>query len=155
MHAPQKLLSCLVHEDCTSSSQLPSACRQAVSSLPSSHTLPPALPRPARQVALPLSLCEVGARLASGYYRQPEAVQSDLATIAANAATFNGSADALAEDAAALAAYLTAVLHGQVRWWVGGWVVLGLAHRSGCREDTLADTSAGSLAERESSSNQG
>lgn len=67
------------------------------------------------QVALPLSLHEVSARLLSGFYRQPEALASDLATIAANAEAFNGEGSELAEDGAALAAYLTAVLQGRVR----------------------------------------
>lgn len=40
---------------------------------------------------------------------------SDIATISANACAFNGEDSEIAEDAAALAAYLTAVLQGQVR----------------------------------------
>jgi hypothetical protein len=65
-------------------------------------------------VALPLALHEVGARLQSGFYRQPAALAADLATIAANAVEFNGEGNLVAEDAAALAAYLGAVLEGQV-----------------------------------------
>lgn len=48
--------------------------------------------------------------------QQPEALASDLSTIASNAVAFNGERDVIAEDAAALAAYLSAVLAGQVRW---------------------------------------
>jgi hypothetical protein len=66
----------------------------------------------------------VSARLLSGFYRQPEALASDLATIAANAEAFNGEGSELAEDGAALAAYLTTVLQGRVRegWSSGGGV---------------------------------
>lgn len=76
---------------------------------PTSPHLPPA----SGQVALPLGLHDVAARLRSGYYRQAEALASDVAAIAGNAAMFNGEDSELAEDAAALAAYLGAVLAGQ------------------------------------------
>lgn len=69
---------------------------------------------PTLQVALPLSLTQLGDRLRSGYYRQPAALACDIATIASNAAAFNGADSELADDAAALAAYLTLVLQGQV-----------------------------------------
>jgi hypothetical protein len=67
------------------------------------------------QVALPLSLDDIMSRLRCGYYRQPPALAADIATLAANAATFNGADSPLAEDAQALAEYLTAVMQGQVR----------------------------------------
>lgn len=57
----------------------------------------------------------MAARLRSGYYRQPEALASDVTLIARNAAMFNGEEGELAEDAAALASYLGAVLAGQAR----------------------------------------
>ncbi|KAL4448446.1 hypothetical protein ABPG75_005665 [Micractinium tetrahymenae] len=66
-----------------------------------------------RLVALPLSLTQLSDRLRSGYYRQPAALACDIATIASNAATFNGADSELADDAAALAQYLTLVLQGQ------------------------------------------
>lgn len=66
-------------------------------------------------MALPLALEQVSARLRSSYYRQPEALAADVATIAANAAAFNGEDSELAEDGSALAGFLTAVLAGQVR----------------------------------------
>lgn len=75
------------------------------------------------QVALPLSLTQLGDRLRSGYYRQPAALACDIATIASNASTFNGADSELADDAAALAAYLTLSLQGQV----GGMQRLGSA----------------------------
>ena len=53
------------------------------------------------------------ARLHHNYYRQPAAVASDLQTIAANAATYNGASNELAADASALAHYLLAVLQGE------------------------------------------
>ena len=67
------------------------------------------------QVALPLSLHDILARLRCGYYRQPPALAADITTVAANAATFNGADSPLAEDAQALAEYLMAVLQGRVR----------------------------------------
>lgn len=48
------------------------------------------------RVALPLALADVRARLEAGYYRQPAAVAHDAATIAANAAAFNGPESAVA-----------------------------------------------------------
>ncbi|PSC70372.1 WD40 YVTN repeat-like-containing domain,Bromodomain isoform [Micractinium conductrix] len=66
-----------------------------------------------RLVGLPLALHQVGDRLRAGYYRQPAALAGDIATIASNAAAFNGEDSEIAEDAAALAGYLTAVLQGQ------------------------------------------
>ena len=65
-----------------------------------------------RLVALPLSLSELSVRLLLCYYRQPAAVANDLATIADNAATYNGAGDDLAKDARALADYLLTVLEG-------------------------------------------
>ncbi len=50
-------------------------------------------------VALPLSLADVAARLASGYYRQAPALQHDLRTLAQNAALFNGDGSELAAAA--------------------------------------------------------
>jgi hypothetical protein len=67
------------------------------------------------QVALPLSLDDIMSRLRCGYYRQPPALAADIATLAVNAATFNGADSPLAEDALALVEYLTAVMQGQVR----------------------------------------
>jgi hypothetical protein len=83
-----------------------------------------------RLVALPLALSELEARLSAQYYRQPAALASDIATIASNACTFNGDDSELAEDAAALAAYLTAVLQGQVRWLGGVGCACRLNSRS-------------------------
>lgn len=60
---------------------------------------------------------------------QPEALASDLATIASNAVAFNGEGDAIAEDAAALAAYLSAVLAGQVRRRSGALTRVGAWRR--------------------------
>lgn len=51
------------------------------------------------QVPLPLALCNVRDRLLAGYYRQPEALAHDAATIAANAAVFNGPDSAVAKRA--------------------------------------------------------
>lgn len=41
-------------------------------------------------VPLPLALPDVLARIKSGYYRQPQALEHDARTIASNAALFNG-----------------------------------------------------------------
>lgn len=108
---------------CSCKHRMP-ACPQAAPDLPvvsslSTH-LPTAPPRPTAQVALPLSLTEVGDRLRARYYRQPEALASDIETIASNAAAFNGEDSELAADAQALAEYLTLVLRGQVRALCGG-----------------------------------
>lgn len=71
------------------------------------------------KVALPLSLTQLASRLRHNYYRQPAALASDIATIASNAIAFNGEDSEIAEDAAALAQYLTLVLHGEVGTRVG------------------------------------
>ena len=60
------------------------------------------------------AVCECAETPADGTVK-PCSPCSDIATIATNALAFNGEGE-LAEDAAALAAYLTAVLQGQVRF---------------------------------------
>ncbi len=66
------------------------------------------------QVALPLALRDLRDRLLRGYYRQPGALAHDGATIAANAAAFNGPDSGVAARAqgAATCASLTISLHG-------------------------------------------
>ena len=61
-------------------------------------------------IALPLGLDAVAARLASGWYRSPAALASDVRLIAANAATFNDPASSIARDGGALAAHLVSTL---------------------------------------------
>lgn len=65
------------------------------------------------QVALPLALRDLRERLLLGYYRQPDALAHDGATIAANAVAFNGPDSAVAAPAqgAAIRASLTTSLH--------------------------------------------
>ena len=65
-------------------------------------------------MALPLGLDMLLRRLRCGFYRQPDALAGDLATLAANAAEFTGQGGELAEDAAALAAFVGEVLAGRV-----------------------------------------
>ena len=48
---------------------------------------------------LPLALCNIRDRLLAGYYRQPEALAHDAATIAGNAAAFNGPDSSVAKRA--------------------------------------------------------
>ena len=52
-----------------------------------------------RSVALPLGLSDVGRRLRSGYYRQPQALLHDIRTIRDNAATFNAEGSSIIEVA--------------------------------------------------------
>ena len=61
-------------------------------------------------IPLPLSLEEVGARVAAGFYRQAAAFGADADLIASNAAAFNGAGSEIALAAADLAARLKAAV---------------------------------------------
>ena len=52
-----------------------------------------------QQVALPMSLMIIQARLQNHYYRQPAAVRSDALLIASNAALYNGEDSPIARSA--------------------------------------------------------
>ncbi|KAK9840987.1 hypothetical protein WJX81_004207 [Elliptochloris bilobata] len=65
------------------------------------------------QVALPLALRNLRDRLLAGYYRQPQALAHDAATIAANAVAFNGADSAEAARAHELAEAVESAAEGQ------------------------------------------
>ena len=82
---------------------------------------------------LPLALRDLRDRLLAGYYRQPAALAHDAATIAANAAAFNGPDSALAARAQG-APYLIALYSGRGLWSLPalGPAGSGTGHPSSC-----------------------